>query len=326
MKNRKIGRLFVLGFDGLDVPGEALAFAERFGLGGLILFRRNCPAGDTVRALVSNARARLSSADPGGTPLVLVDQEGGRVERILDGVPHLPPARELGAAGEAGVERAAEGQARALRALGIDVNLAPVCDVLQGGESGVIGDRSYGEDPMRVGALAAAFVRGSLRGGIIPCAKHFPGHGAARIDSHKGLPVLEKPLAEWEAVDLPPFAAAVAAGVALVMSAHLVCPSLSAGPATLCHSWLTGILRGRLGFTGAVVTDDLEMGALDGLGAPPEIALRAHRAGADLLLYGRMLRPQLDVWHVAETLERELADDELSRALQRIAALRSVPG
>ena len=326
MTNRRIGRLFVLGFDGLELPQDTLAFAKRFGLGGLILFRRNCTTGDAIRAMLAQARARLSEVDPDGAPLVLVDQEGGRVERILDGVPHLPSARVLGASGEEAVERAAEVQARALRVLGVNVNLSPVCDVLQGGESGVIGDRSYGEDPGRVGALAAAFVRGSLRGGIVPCAKHFPGHGAARVDSHKGLPVLEKPLAEWEAVDLPPFAAAVAAGVPLVMSAHLVCPSLSAGPSTLCHSWLTGLLRGRLGFAGAVVTDDLEMGALDGLGAPPEIALRAHRAGADLLLYGRVLRPDLDVWQVAERLERELADHEVDRALQRIAALRSVPG
>jgi beta-N-acetylhexosaminidase len=222
------------------------------------------------------------------------------------------------------VEQAAEEQGRALRSLGIDVNLAPVCDVVQEGESGVIGDRSFGSEPQAVGRLSAAFVRGALRGGVLPCAKHFPGHGSARVDSHKGLPVLAKSFAEVEALDLLPFAAAAAAGVPLVMSAHLVCPGLSSGPATLCHSWITGILRGRLGFSGVVVTDDLEMGALDGLDAPAQVALRAHRAGCDLLLYGRVLRPDLDLWSVAEVVEREILDSELNASLDRISKLSLV--
>lgn len=324
MTTSRVGRLFVLGFDGTELPPETEAFAERFGLGGLILFRRNCPDGDAVRRLIRNAKARLLSADPGAEPLVMVDQEGGRVERILGGVPHLPPARELGRGGGAAVEKAAEEQARALRALGVDVNLAPVCDVVQDGESGVIGDRSFGADPDQVGEMAGAFIRGTLRGGVAPCAKHFPGHGAARLDSHKALPFLEKSYAAMEAVDLPPFGAAVAAGVPLVMSAHLVCPGLSSGPATLCHSWISGILRGRLGYCGAVITDDLEMGALDGLDSPSEVALRAHRAGCDLLLYGRVLRPSLDVWGVAEALEGRLSEEAVATSLERISGLRKV--
>lgn len=321
MKGR-IGRLFVLGFDGSELPPETVAFAERFGLGGVILFRRNCLEPEEIPSIIQTVKARICLADPGSAPLVLVDQEGGRVERIVGGVPHLPPARELGRGGADGVERAAEEQARALRLLGIDVNLAPVCDVVQGGESGVIGDRSYGGDPLSVGALAAAFVRGTLRGGVLPCAKHFPGHGAASVDSHKGLPVIEKPFADLERFDLPPFAAAVAAGVPLVMSAHLVCPSLSSGPATLCRTWITEILRRRLGFEGVVITDDLEMGALEGLGEPPQLALRAHRAGCDLLLYGRVLRPELDVWAVAERLEGDIGQETFDASLKRVTLLK----
>ena len=191
----RIGRRFVLGFDGMELPRPLLDFARRFGLGGVILFRRNCPDAAGVAALVRRAREGLAAADPGGRPLVLVDQEGGRVERIREGVPHLPSAAELGRAGEGAVEAAARAQAVALARLGVDVNLAPVCDVLQEGESGAIGDRSFGADPQAAGRLAAAFVRGCLSGGVLPCAKHFPGHGAARVDSHLGLPRVQK---TWE--------------------------------------------------------------------------------------------------------------------------------
>jgi beta-N-acetylhexosaminidase len=236
---------------------------------------------------------------------VFVDQEGGRVERIRDGVPLLPPALELGRGGVVAVEAAAREQAMALAALGIDVNLAPVCDVVQEGESGAIGDRSFGRDPSAVAGLAAAWIRGALAGGVLPCAKHFPGHGAARVDSHRGLPVVDKSWEEWARVDLPPFVAAVAAGAPFVMAAHVCFPAVAAEPATLSTEWLGRELRGRLGFRGAVVSDDLEMGALAGLGEPDEVALAAVRAGCDLLIYGRMLRPDLDVWPIAEALEQE---------------------
>lgn len=299
----RVGRSFVLGFEGTRLPDDLVAFARRFGLGGVILFRRNCPDADTVRALCAEIHGRLAEADPGGRPLVFVDQEGGRVERIHDGVPRLPPALELGRGGAGAVEEAARAQAQALATLGIDVNLAPVCDVLQEGESGAIGDRSFGCDPRVVAELSAAWIRGSLAGGALPCAKHFPGHGAARVDSHRGLPVVAKTRDQWARVDLPPFEAAVAAGVPFVMAAHVCFPAVAAEPATLSPAWLGGELRGRLGFRGAVVSDDLEMGALAGLGEPHEVARAAARAGCDLLVYGRMLRPDSDVWSIALSFE-----------------------
>ncbi len=212
----------------------------------------------------------MAEADPGSPALVLVDQEGGRVERIRDRVPRLPPARTFGddPAGERRLAEEVTSQARALAELGVDVNLAPVCDVVQEGESGAIGDRSFGADPALVGRLAAAHVRATLRGGVLPCAKHFPGHGAARVDSHRELPRIAKSLDELERTDFPPFRAAVEAGVPMVMAGHLLCPAVSASPATLCRTWLGSVLRERLGFGGAVVSDDMEMGALAGLGTP----------------------------------------------------------
>jgi len=318
------GRLLVLGYEGLAAPDSLYAFAVRYGLGGTILFARNCPSAAAVREAIAAFRRRLAEADPGSPALVLVDQEGGRVERIRDGVPRLPPARSFGddPDGEARLAREVTAQARALAGLGIDVNLAPVCDVAQEGESGAIGDRSFGADPEHVARLAATHVRACLAGEVLPCAKHFPGHGAARVDSHRELPRLDRTLAELEAVDLVPFRAAVAAGVPLVMAGHLLCSAVSASPATLCRSWLQGVLRERLGFGGAVVSDDMEMGALAGLGSSPEVAVRAVRAGCDLLIYGRMLRPEVDAVEVAEGLSAAVPGSRLIEANGRTERLR----
>lgn len=316
--SRRAGRLLVLGFEGATPPAELIDFASRFGLGGVILFAKNCPDTPAVARCVRELRQALAEADPGGEPLVLVDQEGGRVERIRDGgVPRLAPALALGEAGEAGVQAAVGEQARSLRSLGIDVNLAPVCDVLQPGESGAIGDRSFGSDPAGVGRLAAAHVRATLAAGVIPCAKHFPGHGAAREDSHLGLPRVDKSLDELLRADLVPFSAVIEAGVPIVMAAHVVFPEISPLPASLAPEWLGEVLRRKMGFGGAVVSDDMHMGALAGLGPPGSVAVRAVLAGCDLLIYGRMLRPDLDVASVAESLEKELPPDRLCEALRR---------
>ncbi|MDW7712242.1 MAG: glycoside hydrolase family 3 N-terminal domain-containing protein, partial [Deferrisomatales bacterium] len=270
----------------------------------------------------------LAEADPGSPALVLVDQEGGRVERLLEGVPLLPPARTFGEdpRGETRLAEAVQAQARALAGLGITVNLAPVCDVAQQGESGAIGDRSFGPNPERVARLAAAHVRATLAGGVLPCAKHFPGHGAARADSHRELPRVRRTLPELEALDLVPFRAAIAAGVPLVMAGHLLLPEVSASPATLCRSWLQGVLRERMGFGGAVVSDDLEMGALTGLGSPEDVAVRAVRAGCDLLIYGRMLQPGLDADAIAEALSQGVPGDRRAQAEGRVQGLAEAPG
>jgi beta-N-acetylhexosaminidase len=316
---KRPGRLLVLGFEGTSVPDWLLALAERYGLGGLILFRRNCADASTVLKLLAEAKRRLEEVDPGWAHPVFVDQEGGRVERLQDGVPHLPPAREFARQGEEGVEGAVRLQACALASLGFAVNLAPVCDVLQEGESGDIGDRSFGADPIEAGRIAAAYIRGSLGGGILPCAKHFPGLGAARLNTHKELAVVEKSRELWAAHDAEPFRAAVEHGVPLVMAAHVVYPSVSRSPATLSPEWLGGILRQTLGFRGAVVSDDMEMGALQDLGTPAEVAQRAARAGCDLLIYGRMLRPELDVFQIVEALDA-LPSERLRDAQARAAA------
>lgn len=316
------GRFLVVGFPGTSPPPELFSFARKWGLSGVILFSRNVPEGTDVARLVGCVRQGLAEADPGSPALVLVDQEGGRVERIRRGVPRLPPARELGARPPAELASLVEGEARALAGLGIDVNLAPVCDLPAEGESGVIGDRAFGADPRAAAACVRVHVAACLRGGVAPCAKHFPGHGRARADSHRRLPTVR---AGWDDLwgrDLVPFRAAVEAGVPLVMAGHLRFPDLDPRPATLSPVWIEEVLRGRMGFAGAVISDDMEMGALDGLGPPAELAVRAVAAGCDLLIYGRTLRPDLTLEPVAEALGRRLGPDRAARAARRVDRVR----
>ncbi len=315
------GRLLVVGFAGTAPPEDLFGFASRWGLGGVILFRRNARSADQVRGLVQRLRQGLSRADPGSPCLVFVDQEGGRVERIPEGVPRLPSAREMAREPLERFQVRIEAQARALRALGIDVNLAPVCDVVRPGESGVIGDRSFGEDPARVAERAAAHVRASCRGGILPCAKHFPGHGAAPADSHRTLPEVHLGRSELDRCDLLPFRAAIRAGVPLVMAGHLSFPRVSPGPATLSAHWLQEVLRVQLGFRGAVISDDMEMGALAHAGPPGRTAAAAVIAGCDLLIYGRVLGPGVSLEAIARALAEGVPSARLVQALERGRAL-----
>jgi beta-N-acetylhexosaminidase len=216
----------------------------------------------------------------------------------------------------------AEEQSRALRALGIDLNLAPVCDVVRPGESGAVGDRAFGTDAATVSAYAAAFFNGMRRGGVAACAKHFPGHGASAKDTHLGAGLVDLPREELFATDVSPFRALVAEGVESVMACHLVYPAVDSLPATLSKIWIEEILRGHLGFRGAVLTDDMEMGALSALGTPGELALRAVEAGADLLIYGRMLKKDLDPADIAAYLESRVSSGRVARSVARSSGLR----
>ena len=317
MSGLPVGRLFVLGFEGHGVPGWVRSFQRRFGLGGVILFSRNCPDAQTVREITRSLK--IPGEPP---PLVMVDQEGGRVERIRDGVPGLPSAASLAALGVAEIERLAYQQGAALGALGIDVNLAPVCDVIRVGESGAIGDRSFGSGADGVALCAAAFQRGAARAGMITCAKHFPGHGASARDTHLGSGVVDLTREEMERTDLIPFKALIARGVPMVMASHLTYPAMDDRPACISPYWLNGLLRRELGFAGVAITDDMEMGAAQEAGKSVDMAAHALSAGADMLIYGKMLKPGLDVTEVAAFVDERVAKEVLEPALNRVDRLK----
>ncbi|MCS6995182.1 MAG: glycoside hydrolase family 3 protein [Anaerolineales bacterium] len=283
-----IGQRLLLAFEGKDAPSEEFRAALRaFRPAGVTLFRHlNIETPAQVRALTFQLQEEARAL---GLPRLLIaaDQEGGQLMAIGEGVTPLPGNMALGAARSEDLAfRAGQVLGRELAAMGINVNYAPSVDVNVNPRNPVIGVRSFGEDPLLVAQLGAAMVAGIQSQGVAATAKHFPGHGDTTGDSHHGLPSLPHSLERLRAVELPPFRAAIAAGVQLVMSAHLALPALdgeNAPPATLSPNILQTLLRRELGFEGVIVSDAMDMRAIrqDRLGVE---AVRAARAGVDLLL------------------------------------------
>jgi beta-N-acetylhexosaminidase len=270
-------------FPGERAPRWVLAALER-GLAGVTIFGPNIAGPEQLAGLT----AQLRSA--GGLPLVAIDEEGGDVTRIahLTGSAY-PGNAALGAVDDAALTAAVhQALGQDLAALGINVNLAPSVDVNTAADNPVIGIRSFGSDPDLVARHAAAAVRGLQAAGVAACAKHFPGHGSTSADSHHGIVTVQASLDLLRRRDLPPFIAAIAAGVRGVMPGHLRVPELTGdAPATLSAAALNGLLRGELGFTGVVISDALEMRAVRDLHGIPEAAVLAVAAGTDLLCFGR---------------------------------------
>lgn len=278
-------KAFVLGCSGPRLSPDERSLFRDADPWGFILFKRNIGAPDDVRRLTDDLRASVGREAP-----VLVDQEGGRVQRL--GPPHWPryPAgRTYGAlaAHDPLLRRAlawlgARLIAHDLRQVGIDVNCAPVLDVPVAGANDVIGDRAYHADPAAVSVLGRAVAEGYLAGGVLPVIKHIPGHGRGNADSHLALPVVEASTAELEAHDFVPFRAL--ADMPAGMSAHVVFTALDpARPATVSPVVIGDTIRGSIGFDGLLFSDDLSMQALDG--TIPGRAVAALAAGCDIALH-----------------------------------------
>ncbi|MGW4501915.1 glycoside hydrolase family 3 N-terminal domain-containing protein [Micromonospora sp. NPDC004336] len=289
------------------------------GLAGHTLFGTNVH--DPGQVAASTAALRAGRSDV----LVAIDEEGGDVTRLAHatGSPY-PGNAALGAIDDVALTRRVyEAIGAELAGLGITVDLAPTVDVNTADENPVIGTRSFGADPVRVAAHSAAAVAGLQAAGVAACAKHFPGHGATVADSHYELPTVDVPLDVLRERDLPPFAAVVAAGAQAVMTAHIRVPALTGdGPATFSRAVLVDLLRREYGFTGAVITDALEMkGAAVAAGGVGPAAVRALAAGADLLCIGAQVDAEL-VERVVEEIVGALADGRLERARVEEAAGR----
>jgi beta-N-acetylhexosaminidase len=272
---RQVGQLIVMSFKGTAAPSYVLAALRERRAAGVILFRGNVESPNQLRALTSALRKA------GGSPLIAVDQEGGDV-RVVPWAPPRSSAPEQAATGTVGRDAGAAGNA--LRRLGIDVSLAPVVDVPSVAGS-AMASRSFSYDPKRTSQAAAASVAGWRAGGAAPTAKHFPGLGAATANTD------DRPVTIWHSrkqlmtVDLPPFAAAINAGVPLVMVSHARYPALDRRRiASQSRSIVEGLLRDRLGFRGVVVTDSMEAAASLATGSIAVTSERAVRAGADLVL------------------------------------------
>lgn len=310
------------GFHGTSAP-DWLVKRVADGLGGVVLFGRNVVDDAQVTAL----DARLREARP--DVVIGIDEEGGDVTRLDAGRgSEVPGNHALGAADDPALTRAvAASMAARLAACGVSLNLAPSADLVLTLDDPVIGVRSFGSDPEAAAAHVAAFVEGTQAVGVAACAKHFPGHGASTVDSHAALPVLPRTVAELEAVEFAPFRAAVRAGVRSIMTGHLVVPEWGAEPATL-NPAAVRVLREDLGFTGAVITDGLDMKAVGGDLAQGSV--RALAAGVDALcLGGEPLDDDGLRWLVdsivAAVESGELPAARLEEAARRTAALGAPP-
>jgi beta-N-acetylhexosaminidase len=326
----KLAEAVVLpGFAGTTAP-DWLRRRVADGLGGAILFGRNVVDDEQVAALTAQLRSERDGV------VVGIDEEGGDVTRLdVNTGSFVPGPLALGAADDPELTTAvAAALGERLAACGVTINLAPCADLTLAAEDPIIGVRAFGSDPAKASPHVAAYVTGLQKYGVAACAKHFPGHGAATEDSHVALPVLPRTLAELHAIELVPFAAAIRAGVRSVMTGHLVVRAWGDEPATFNRTALTDVLRGELGFTGAVVTDALEMGAVsggygrhDGLGRS---AVRALKAGADALCIGGAAfeADALDAINaaiVAAVASGELPLERLAEAASRTAALGTDP-
>ncbi|WP_320670070.1 glycoside hydrolase family 3 N-terminal domain-containing protein [Patulibacter defluvii] len=287
-------------------------------VGGVILFAENARRLRQARALTRRLQALPRPEALRRTPLlVLTDQEGGQVRRLVDAPPRAS-ASEQGAGGPTVVRRAGRDSARALCAAGINVNLAPVADL--GGDGFIAAqDRTYGDDPETVSTLAAAFLAGARGGGIASTAKHFPGLGRARRNTDEGRARIEAEASALRARDLAPFRRLIDGGVELVMLANAIYPAYGPAPAVLAPKLVRDELRGRLGFRGVTISDDLQAGAFSAVRSPEQLAVTAARAGIDLLLYGTRTDGALVA---ARALRKALDDGGLARDEARAATAR----
>ena len=322
--------VLLVGFEGTNATGVPYWLLDMLGNGvaGVTIFGRNITPEDPVGNL-----AGLTQALRDGRPdlLVSIDEEGGDVTRLdtRTGSMFLGQG-SLGAVDdEAETRRSSAFLAARLASAGVNLNFAPVADVASNANSPIVGSRSFSADPQRVARHVAASIAGHLDSGVAPTAKHFPGHGSTAEDSHFVVPVVEADLDTlWER-ELPPFRSAIAAGVPVIMTGHLMVPALDAESlATLSPRIITGLLRRELGFDGVVVTDGLDMHAISRTVGRPEAVVRALLAGVDLMcIGGDSVTPEV-VEDIVAAIEEAVQSGRLdlarlSEASERVASLAS---
>ena len=315
MKNL-IGQHFIIGLKGTTLNKEEADFIVKNNIGGVILFKRNIESPQQLHAL-TNALNALRSQTPDKAPLFIsIDMEGGRVHRLPPPFTQWPALAQLGKIDSTAVAfKFAYSMGMELRSVGINLNFAPSVDVLTNPANQVIGDRSISHNPEEVAKIASAVVRGYIKAGVLPVAKHFPGHGNTLLDSHEELPIEQKTLAELEACELIPFKKVIRARLDMVMSSHIKFPKIDPDwPVTLSKIFITDILKQALRYKNLVITDDLGMKALTKHYDLNSIVLGALGAGCHILLFCNEFDTPAKAF---EILEKAAADKSLSQSILR---------
>ncbi|MFH0916054.1 MAG: glycoside hydrolase family 3 N-terminal domain-containing protein [bacterium] len=327
---QKAAQVLLLAIDGTTLSAGTRELLAEGPPAGILLLERNITGTAQIRALTSALQQAAADLGSGIEMFMAVDQEGGSVQRLRKGVPDVPAARTLGeSSSPAEAGRLAAETAAGLLDLGVNMNLAPVADVVAD-KTSFLYRRSYGGDAALVADFVAAVTKAFSRGGLISVVKHFPGHGSASGDTHGEEVISDATRADFEAIHLPPFRAALAAGADGVMMAHIVATAYDPErPASQSASIISGLLRGDLGFTGLVIADDLEMAAAGSNGtregaAPGEAAVAALEAGCDLLISTGTLARQLQIRDAIVEAVRtgRLAPSRLDEAVLQVVALK----
>jgi beta-N-acetylhexosaminidase len=311
-----VARRFLAGFEGTTLPRQVRQWLGEK-LAGVALYPRNFKSVEELASLALEIRC-VSRA-----PILIgIDQEGGTRFSLPEPFTQWPSPSELGRLADANaVEEVARAIGSELAAVGCNLDFAPMLDLHVNASSPVTLVRSFGSDPNPVGKLGAAFLRGLGSAGVLGCAKHFPGHGDAQVDPHEDLPVFHGSADRLSQADLVPFAAAIAAGAATIMTAHILLPKIDPEqPASLSRKILTGILREEMGFNGLILADDLGMGAIARRHASGEAAVAAFGAGADIAMFCHDISQVTSAMdETARALEEgKLSADEWEAAGQRI--------
>ncbi len=315
------GTLLMIGLPGLELDDSTRRLIDEAGINNFILFSRNIAEPAQLRELCAEL-AKACAAGGLDTPLIGIDQEGGSVTRLPEPWSQFPDFRLLAESPEpeAALTGYARTSSRELLEMGINLNFSPVLDVCPRNGGYFMERRSLSGDPEETARLGVLVINEMQNGGVAACAKHFPGLGAARLDPHLTLPTVDRPRARLLAEDLLPFRAATAAGVAAVMTSHTIYRDLDPDrPATLSTGILGGLLRDELGYDGLVITDDLEMGAIENEMTVADASLQSLLAGADLLL---ICHEHDKVRATIELLTEARRDGRLERARLETAARR----
>lgn len=318
----QIGQRVVVGFPAPEIPDELRELVKRHHVANFILFAENIQDKHQLRNLCDDLQA-LVKAETGTAALITIDQEGGVVSRLGEYAAVVPSAMCISATGKPQYAyQAGLITARELHALGVNFNLAPCVDINSNSQNPVIGVRSYSDNPETVSLYGAEMIRGLLDGGILCSAKHFPGHGDTAVDSHLGLPKVDKSLAELENCELVPFLAAIKADVPAVMTTHILFPQIEPDllPATMSRRIITGLLKDRLGFQGLVLSDCMMMQAIQAHYGTVNGIVAAIGAGVDLVFTSHSMALAADACFAIEEALREgrLSRAEMEASVQKI--------
>lgn len=279
-----LGQKLVFGFHGAEMSEEFVSLIKEYKIGNVILFLRNVKSAAQLRTLCTQVQ-ELVLAQTGYPAFIVIDQEGGMVTRLPQDAVNVPCAMSLAATGDPeNARRASEITIRQLRGLGANFNMAPVLDVNNNPANPVIGIRSFGDDPETVASFGVASLQPYAGSGVLCCGKHFPGHGDTAVDSHLGLPRVDKTEEELERLELIPFRRAAEAGIPAIMISHVLFPKIEEAeiPCTMSRRIITGLLKEKMGYQGLILTDCMEMGAIRDYYGTPEGVVASIKAGVDL--------------------------------------------